>query len=87
MAAVSPVLGTLHRGDIHISTYHGTSQYSRGGVSACALASFNAVRCVFELQGRGLDGTELITEMARGTTIEVSLPRYLLCGPSQLKST
>ncbi|KAG8997881.1 hypothetical protein FRB90_012420 [Tulasnella sp. 427] len=46
-----------------VKSYDGTSQYSRNGISACGLASCNAVRTVLELERDGTVGVDLLHQM------------------------
>jgi hypothetical protein len=55
----------------HISTHEQTSQYSRGGPSACGLASMNAVRSVLVREKEGLLGMKLLEEINSRTLMEV----------------
>ncbi|KAG8949683.1 hypothetical protein FRC04_008429 [Tulasnella sp. 424] len=44
-------------------SYEGTSQYARNGISACGLASCNAVRITLELERDGTTGVDLLRRM------------------------
>ncbi|QRV98824.1 Zinc finger, C3HC4 type (RING finger) protein [Ceratobasidium sp. AG-Ba] len=47
----------------HTATFPGTSQYARGGSSACGLASMNAIRLAFELCSKIDDKEALISAL------------------------
>ncbi|KAF8729986.1 Ring finger, partial [Rhizoctonia solani] len=63
-ATPEPRANTVQRilqGGNHSASFEGTSQYAAGGVSACALASMNAIRLAFELCARRMDAEQLVS--------------------------
>ncbi|KAG9081120.1 hypothetical protein FRC06_005810, partial [Ceratobasidium sp. 370] len=59
----SMVVRSILDGEHYTSTFPGTSQYARGGSSACGLASMNAVRLAFEFCSKIGDGEALISAL------------------------
>ena len=55
-----------------VKSYAGTSQYAQRGISACGLASCNAVRRILDLEREGVTGIELVQRMMSQTLVEVS---------------
>lgn len=53
-------------------SYEGTSQYAHKGISACGLASCNAVRLVLDLEKEGVTGLNLVRRMMSRELVEVS---------------
>ena len=64
-------LDRVLRGAVVTKSYEGTSQYSHKGISACGLASFNAVRCVLASESRGYRGADLIRAMLSRDMVDV----------------
>lgn len=55
-----------------VKTYPGTSQYQQGtSISACGLASFNAVKCIMNLEKNGCTGRDLVENMLSRELVEV----------------
>ncbi|KAG8918677.1 hypothetical protein FRC02_002170, partial [Tulasnella sp. 418] len=54
---------TILKGGMLVKTYDGTSQYTQHGISACGLASFNAVRCILLRELEGVREIELLRAM------------------------
>jgi len=52
-------------------TFDGTSQNTQNSVSARGLASFNAIRCIFELEQKGYNGSDLLRILMERLTMEV----------------
>ncbi|KAF8752098.1 ATP synthase F1 gamma [Rhizoctonia solani] len=81
-ATPEPRANTVQRilqGGNHSASFEGTSQYAAGGVSACALASMNAIRLAFELCARRMDAEQLVSgliseEFVRGLRLDRESP-------------
>ncbi|KAG9023157.1 hypothetical protein FRB95_013479, partial [Tulasnella sp. JGI-2019a] len=63
-------IATVFNGGVVVKSYEGTSQYTHRGISACGLASFNAVRCVLEVEGSGTKGADLLRMMLSRDLVE-----------------
>ncbi|KAG9048071.1 hypothetical protein FS837_000842 [Tulasnella sp. UAMH 9824] len=57
-------------GSVITKSYDGTSQYARNGVSACGLASCNAVRITLQLERDGTTGVDLLRQMMGRQIVE-----------------
>ncbi|KAG8787357.1 hypothetical protein FRC12_015643 [Ceratobasidium sp. 428] len=57
------VVQSILAGERHTATFPGTSQYSRGGSSACGLSSMNAIRIAFNLFSNVQDSEALISRL------------------------
>ncbi len=67
---VETVLEALQSKD-QMLCFNGLSQYALGGVAACGLASVNFARIVFEKEGSGLVGDDLVGALINRETIMV----------------
>ncbi|KAF9016567.1 hypothetical protein BDZ89DRAFT_1022679 [Hymenopellis radicata] len=65
---VETVLEALQSKD-QMLCFNGLSQYALGGVAACGLASVNFARVVFEKEGGGLQGDDLVGALINRETI------------------
>ncbi|KAG8744095.1 hypothetical protein FRC10_010776 [Ceratobasidium sp. 414] len=59
----SMIVRNILAGEHYTSTFPGTSQYARGGSSACGLASMNAIRLAFDFCSNIGDGEALISAL------------------------
>ncbi|KAG8909513.1 hypothetical protein FRC00_009967, partial [Tulasnella sp. 408] len=57
-------------GSVITKSYDGTSQYARNGISACGLASCNAVRITLQLERDGTTGVDLLRQMMSRQIVE-----------------
>ncbi|KIO33623.1 hypothetical protein M407DRAFT_17584 [Tulasnella calospora MUT 4182] len=57
-------------GSVITKSYDGTSQYARSGISACGLASCNAVRITLQLERDGTTGVDLLRQMMTRQIVE-----------------
>ncbi|KAG8930619.1 hypothetical protein FRC01_002472 [Tulasnella sp. 417] len=57
-------------GSVITRSYDGTSQYARNGISACGLASCNAVRITLQLERDGTAGVDLLRQMMSRQIVE-----------------
>lgn len=71
------MLETLIAGQMYVSSYNGTSQYSSGGPSACGLASMNAVMHAITYHKKGIRGLQLLSMMNKLHFHEVCSVSYL----------
>ena len=58
-------------GSTVVKSYAGTSQYQQRGLSACTLASLEAVRQVLSLEGDGTTGVDLLRHMTKREAADV----------------
>lgn len=63
---------TILNGGVIVKSYEGTSQYTHRGISACGLASFNAVRCMMDIESSGVRGGSLVKEILSKQLVDVS---------------
>lgn len=69
----SEAIRKVLRGQEHIATYAGSSQYSQGTSSACGLAALNCVRVVLDLERKDIKEDILLQAMMQQETMDVCL--------------
>ncbi|QRV92615.1 hypothetical protein RhiJN_20633 [Ceratobasidium sp. AG-Ba] len=67
------VVQRIMNGEHHTATFPGTSQYARGGNSACGLASMNAIRIAFELCSNIGDSEALVSALVSEEYVKNSM--------------
>ncbi|KAI0796933.1 hypothetical protein C8Q75DRAFT_802600 [Abortiporus biennis] len=67
---IDEVVQSVVKGNPHITTFPGTSQYNGGGgASACGLAALNCARIILHKEKAGLHGIGLLKDMMKRETL------------------